>query len=128
MNLVILRGNLVRDPELKYLPSGTAVATFTVAVSEYYKKKDGEKEQRTEFINCEAWDSGAETINEIMHKGESILVQGSLKEDSWGEEGDKKYKTKIRVRTFEKLTPRNYNPSSETPEKSKAKKKTKKTK
>lgn len=105
MNKVILKGNLTRDPESRTIPSGSTVANFTVAVSRYYKKKNGEKDQSTEYIDCEAWDSGAETIVQILSKGDPVLIEGSIKNDNWEdkETGQKRTRTKIRVERFEKL-------------------------
>ena len=107
MNKVFLKGNLTRDPETRDIPLGdksTTVANFTVAVSRYYKKKDGETEQATEYLDCEAWDSGAVTIGKILHKGDPVLVEGSLKKESWEDkEGNKRSRVKVRVEKFEKL-------------------------
>ena len=108
MNKVILKGNLTRDPELREVPMGdssTQVANFTVAVSRYYKKKNGEREKATEYIDCEAWDSGAKSIGDLLSKGDPVLIEGSIKKDTWDdkETGQKRSRTKIRVETFDKL-------------------------
>ena len=108
MNKVILKGNLTRDPEVKEIPFSertSKVANFTLAVSRYYKKKNGETEQATEFIDCEAWDSGAETMGKILKKGDPVLLEGSLKKETWEdkETGQKRSRVKVRVSNFDKL-------------------------
>lgn len=106
MNIVILKGNLTRDPEVKFVNIGskeTAIATFSVAVSRFYKKQNGDTEQQTEFIDCEAWDTGAETIGKILSKGDPVLLRGSLRVDKWEKDGVKHSRTKVRVETFDKL-------------------------
>lgn len=106
MNKVILRGNLTRDPEIREVPIGdktSKVANFSVAVSRWYKKANGETEKTTEFIDCEAWDTGAQTIEKIMSKGDPILLEGSIKTDKWEKDGKKFSKTKVRVTSFDKL-------------------------
>lgn len=107
MNLVILRGNLARDPEMRKVSTGgkdTAVVNFTVATSREYVKANGEKDKVTSFINCEAWDTGAEIINESFSKGDLVMVEGSLRNDSWEKDGVKHNSFKVRVNNFSKLT------------------------
>lgn len=104
VNLVVLQGNLTRDPEIRYVGAkNTGVANFGVAVSRYYNKPDGSKGQDTVFVDCEAWDSGAELINKLMHKGDGIIVEGSLKMDQWEKDGQKVTKLKVRVGNFTKV-------------------------
>ena len=107
MNLVILRGNLARDPEVRRVNTGgkeTAVVNFTVATSREYTKSNGEKDKVTSFINCEAWDTGAEIIGESFRKGDLVMVEGSLRNDSWEKDGVKHNSFKVRVNNFSKLT------------------------
>lgn len=107
MNLVILRGNLARDPEMRKISTGgkdTTVVNFTVATSREYVKANGEKDKVTSFINCEAWDTGAEIINESFSKGDLVMVEGSLRNDSWEKDGVKHNSFKVRVNNFSKLT------------------------
>jgi single-stranded DNA-binding protein len=95
MNITLLKGNLARDPELRSVNTGgkqTSVVNFTIAVSREYTKASGEKDKITSFINCEAWDSGAETIAE------------SLRNDSWEKDGVKHSSLKVRVNNFSKIT------------------------
>jgi single-strand DNA-binding protein len=107
MNIVLLKGNLARDPELRVVGSGdkqTSVVNFTVATSREYTKNNGEKDKITSFINCEAWDSGAEVIGESFKKGDLVLVEGSLRNDSWEKDGVKHNTLKVRVNNFSKIT------------------------
>jgi single-strand DNA-binding protein len=105
MNIVHLSGALTRDPEVREINSGdrtTKVVNFTVASSRRFKKKDGTTDEETTFINCEAWDSGAETISKWFNKGDSIIIHGSLKNETWEDkDGNKRYRDKVRVANFE---------------------------
>lgn len=106
MNMVVLKGNLARDPELRSVGSGekqTSVVNFTVATSREFTKADGEKDKITSFIQCEAWDSGAETIAETLKKGDLVFVEGSLRNDSWEKDGVKHSTLKVRVNNFAKI-------------------------
>ena len=99
-NRVILMGNLTRDPELKFLPSGTSVANFGIAMSERYTdRQSGEQKENVCFVDVEAWGRQAEVVNEYLTKGSPIFIEGSLKFDSWeAEDGSKR--NKLRVRAF----------------------------
>ncbi len=98
-NKVILMGNLTRDPEMKYLPSGTAVANFGLAMSERYTdRQTGEQKENVCFVDVEAWDKQAELVNEYLSKGSPIFIEGSLKFESWeAEDGTKRNKLKVRL-------------------------------
>ncbi len=98
-NRVILLGNLTRDPEMKYLPSGTAVANFGMAMSERYTDRTtGEQRENVCFVDLEAWDRQAEIVNEYLSKGSPVFIEGSLKFDSWETpEGEKRSRLKVRV-------------------------------
>lgn len=107
MNITLLRGNLARDPELRVVNTGgkqTSVVNFTVAVSREYTKASGDKDKITSFINCEAWDSGADMIAESFKKGDLVMVEGSLRNDSWEKDGVKHSSLKVRVNNFSKIT------------------------
>lgn len=107
MNLVILRGNLTRDPELRTVNTGgkqTSVVNFTIATSREFTRANGTKDKITSFVPCEAWDSGAETIKSSFSKGDLVLVEGSLRNDSWEKDGVKHNSLKIRVNNFSKIT------------------------
>lgn len=107
MNINILRGNLARDPEVRVVNTGgrqTTVVNFTVAVSREYTKSNGDKDKVTTFVPCEAWDSGAEIIADSFKKGDLVLVEGSLRNDSWEKDGVKHSTLKVRVNNFSKIT------------------------
>jgi single-strand DNA-binding protein len=107
MNITILKGNLARDPELRVVNTGgkqTSVVNFTVATSREYTKANGERDKITSFINCEAWDSGADVIGQSFKKGDLVLVEGSLRNDSWEKDGVKHSSLKVRVNNFSKIT------------------------
>lgn len=107
MNITILKGNLARDPELREVQTNgksTFVVNFTIAVSREYTKASGEKDKITTFVPCEAWDSGAEMIGRSLKKGDPVMVEGSLRNDSWEKDGVKHNSLKIRVNNFSKIT------------------------
>jgi len=106
MNLVILKGNLARDPEVRNININgkqTSVANFTVAVSREFTKQNGETDKITTFVQCEAWDTGAEAISESLKKGDLVMVEGSLRNDSWEKDGHKHSTMKVRVNNFAKI-------------------------
>lgn len=91
LNKVMLMGNLTRDPELRYLPSGQAVATFTIAVNRTYASQSGEKKEEANFIRIVAWARQAEICNEYLKKGSPIFVEGRLQSRSWeAQDGSKR--------------------------------------
>lgn len=101
INIVVLGGNLVRDPELRYTPSGTAICEFTIANSRKYKQND-EWQEKTGFYNCICWGKRGETIKEYFEKGKPILVRGELEFQQWEtKEGDKRSTVKINVQDFD---------------------------
>ncbi len=102
-NKVILMGNLTRDPEMKYLPSGTAIANFGIAMNERYTdRQTGEQRENVCFVDVEAWDRQAEVVNEYFSKGSPIFLEGSLKFDSWETpEGEKRSRLKVRLLRFQ---------------------------
>jgi single-strand DNA-binding protein len=99
VNKVIIIGNLGKDPEVKYTPSGTAVANFTVALSERFKDKGGEWQDRTEWVNVVAWQRTAEIAGEYLKKGSKVYIEGRLQTRSWDDKttGQKKYMTEVVV-------------------------------
>ncbi len=99
VNKVILLGNLGKDPEVKFTPSGTAVAKFTVATSDRFKDKEGQWQHRTEWHNVTAWARTAEIAGEYLKKGNKVYIEGSLRTHSWDDKqtGQKKYMTEIVV-------------------------------
>lgn len=110
MNLVVLKGNLARDPELRTVgEKQTSVVNFTVAVNRDFTRADGSQDKITSFISCEAWDSGAEAIANTLKKGDLVLVEGSLRNDSWEKDGVKHSTLKVRVNNFAPLAKSNKN-------------------
>jgi single-strand DNA-binding protein len=98
VNHVVLTGNLTSDPEVKYLPSGMAVCKLRMAVNNNYKDKSGQWQEDTCFIDVDVWGSQAERIAESCKKGSKVLVEGSLREDTWEDrEGNKRSKIKVRA-------------------------------
>ncbi|HKE31361.1 MAG TPA: single-stranded DNA-binding protein [Candidatus Angelobacter sp.] len=97
VNKVILIGNLGKDPEIKYTPSGVPVAKFSLATNERYKDKSGEWQDRTEWHNIVAWQRLAEIVGEYVKKGSKIYIEGRLQTSSWEDKqsGEKKYRTEI---------------------------------
>jgi single-strand DNA-binding protein len=118
MNITLLRGNLTRDPELRKIDTNSgksvSVVNFTVAVSREYTKASGDKDKVTTFINCEAWDSGAEVISESFKKGDLVMIEGSLRNDSWEKDGVKHSTLRVRVNNFAKITKLSKNRNTET--------------
>lgn len=99
-NRVILMGNLTRDPELKFLPSGNSVANFGIAMNERYTdRQTGEQKESACFVDVEAWGRQAEVVNEYLSKGSPIFIEGSLKFESWETEDGTK-RSRLRVRAF----------------------------
>lgn len=99
VNKVILVGHLGKDPEVKYTPSGTPVAKFTLATNERFKDKDGNWQDRTEWHNITAWQRTAEIVGEYCKKGSQVYIEGRLRTDSWEDKNtqEKKYRTEIVV-------------------------------
>ncbi|MCB9234365.1 MAG: single-stranded DNA-binding protein [Bacteroidia bacterium] len=97
INKVILVGNLGKDPEIRYLDQGIAVANFSLATTESFKNKDGNREDRTEWHNIVMWRGLAETAGKYLKKGNSIYLEGRIVTRSWDDQasGQKKYRTEI---------------------------------
>ena len=83
LNKVLLIGNLTRDPELRYTPSGAAVCTFGIATNRYYVASDGTKKEETEFIKIVSWNKLAELCSQLLAKGRKVYVDGRLQTRSW---------------------------------------------
>ncbi|MEW5755101.1 MAG: single-stranded DNA-binding protein [Pseudomonadota bacterium] len=97
VNKVILVGNLGKDPEVRYMPSGGAVTSVTIATSEQWKdKQSGEKQERTEWHNVVFYNKLAEIAGEYLKKGSQVYIEGSLRTEKWQDkEGKDRYTTKI---------------------------------
>ena len=102
-NKVILMGNLTRDPELKYLPSGAAVANVGLAVNRVYNdRQSGERKEEVCFVDLDAFGRTAEIINEYFQKGRPILVEGRLRFQTWDtDDGQRRSKHSVMVDRFE---------------------------
>jgi single-strand DNA-binding protein len=112
-NKVILMGNLTRDPELRYLPSNLAVCEFGLAVDRRWRDKDGNMKEEVCFVDVNAFGKQAETINQYMAKGRSILIEGHLRLDTWtGQDGQKRSKHKVTIETFQFVGARGDQPGS----------------
>jgi len=96
VNKVILVGSLGRDPEVRYMPNGEAVANFSMATSENWKDKQGQKQERTEWHNIVAYRKLAEIIGEYLKKGAPVYIEGRLQTRKWQDkEGNDRYTTEI---------------------------------
>jgi len=110
VNKVILVGNLGKDPELRYTPSGTAVATFSLATSETYKDRDGNKQTKTEWHNIVVWRQLAEICGKYLHKGKQIYVEGKIQNRSYDDrDGNKRYISEVVVNEMQMLGSRDDN-------------------
>ena len=99
-NKVVLMGNLTRDPELRAIPSGQNVCSFSLAVNRTWKNASGEQQEAVDYIDCNIWGKPAEIINQYMKKGSGILVSGRLQQRSWEQEGQKRSKVEVVVEDF----------------------------
>lgn len=101
-NRVILMGNLTRDPELRYLPSGMGVCEFGLAVNHRWRDKDGNQKEDVCFVDITAWGRQGEVINQYMSKGKPILIEGRLKYDTWtGQDGAKRSRLSVVAENFQ---------------------------
>src|SRR5215470_5314415 len=94
-NRVILVGNLTRDPELRYIPSGTAVTEIGLAVNDRRKNAAGEWVDETTFVDVTLWSRTAEIASEYLNKGSSVMIEGRLKLDTWEKDGKKNSKLRV---------------------------------
>jgi single-strand DNA-binding protein len=98
LNKVILIGRLGKDSEMRYTPNGKAVTTFSIACTKVWG--EGDDDQKTEWVNCEAWEKRAETLAQYAKKGTRLYVEGSLRTTTSGEGDARKYYTKVVVDSF----------------------------
>ncbi len=102
LNKVLLYGNMTKDPEVRALPSGIKVASFSLATNRTYKDKNGVKQEKTDFHNVVVFGKQAELIEQYMHKGNPLFVEGRIETRSWdGQDGKKNYRTEIIVENFQ---------------------------
>lgn len=94
LNKALVYGNLTRDPEMRSLPSGITVATFSVATNRVWKK-DGQKQENTDYHNIVVFGRQAELVTQYLKKGSGVFVEGRMQTRSWEKDGEKKYRTEI---------------------------------
>ncbi|HVM30180.1 MAG TPA: single-stranded DNA-binding protein [Candidatus Limnocylindrales bacterium] len=104
LNKCLIIGNLGRDPEMRYTPSGQAVTQFTVAVNRYYKDQQGDRQEETEWFRVVAWGQQAEFAAEYLRKGNKVFVEGRIQTRQWeGQDGQKRYTTELVANTIQNL-------------------------
>jgi single-strand DNA-binding protein len=102
VNKAILIGNLGKDPELRYTPSGRAVASFSLATTERWTGQDGQKSESTTWHNIVAWGKQAEVIKEYLHKGRQVYIEGRIANRSYDDkDGNKRYVSEVVVQNFQ---------------------------
>ncbi|MFZ5773940.1 MAG: single-stranded DNA-binding protein [Thermodesulfobacteriota bacterium] len=107
VNKVILIGNLGKDPEVRYSQTGTAIASFSVATTETWKKQDGSKEELTEWHRIVAFGRLGEICGEYLSKGSKVFIEGRLQTRKWDDkDGNTRYTTEIVAREMKMLSPR----------------------
>ena len=99
---ITLIGHLGKNPETRNLESGN-VTTFSLAVTEKWKTKDGEQKEDTEWFNIEAWGKQGEVLATYLQQGSAIFLKGRIKTDTWEKDGVKQYRQKVRVTSFQFL-------------------------
>lgn len=97
----MIYGNLTRDPEMKALPSGMQVCSFSVATNRSYNDRDGKRQEAVEYHNVTSFGKQAEVIAKYLTKGSGVYVEGRLQTNSWEKDGVKQYRTEIVVDKFE---------------------------
>ena len=109
VNKVLAIGNLGQDPDIRFLPSGNPVANFSIAVSESWTDKNtGQKQERTEWIKCVAFNKLAEIIQQYVHKGSKVYVEGKLQTRKWqAQDGTDRYSTEVVINDLQMLDSRN---------------------
>lgn len=97
MNLVVIKGNLTRDPEMRYTPKGTAITNISIAVNEVWNDDQGEKHEKVHFFDVDVWGKRAEVVAQYFYKGKPILVTGKLKQETWDDKETGKPRSKIKI-------------------------------
>lgn len=95
LNKAFIFGNLTRDPELRALPSGMNVCSFSIATNRVFKDRDGKNQEQTDFHNIVVFGRQADTVAQYLKKGSSAFVEGRIQTRSWEKDGEKKYRTEI---------------------------------
>lgn len=103
LNIAVIGGNITADPELKYTPKGTAVVQFSVAINRRWKDDSGEVREEVSFFNCQGWGKTAEAIGQYLRKGDPILIDGRLKQESWEDKqsGQKRSRVIVVINSFQ---------------------------
>ena len=102
INKAMIYGNLTRDPEVRALPNGTQVASFSVATNRTYKDKNGAKQEQVDYHNVVTFARQAEVVAQYLRKGSSVYVEGRIQTRSWDDkDGTKKYRTEIVAEAFQ---------------------------
>lgn len=96
-NKVILAGNLVRDPELRYTPKGTAVAKIGLAINRQWRDEAGQKKEEVTFVDVDCFGKQAETVGQYLKKGRPVLIEGRLKLDQWDDKTTGQKRTRLGV-------------------------------
>ena len=106
LNRVQLIGNLGKDPEVRYTPTGTKVCTFSMAVNRRWKGRDGTAKEATDWFNIEVWGKLGEVCQQYLHKGSLAFIEGRLQTDRYEHEGETRYFTKVIARSMQMLDPK----------------------
>jgi single-strand DNA-binding protein len=113
VNKVILIGNLGRDPEVRYMPNGEAVCNFSIATTDSWKDKSGERQEKTEWHNIVIYRKLAEIAGEYLEKGRPVYIEGRLQTRKWEKDGVTRYSTEIIADQMQMLGTRASNDSSD---------------
>tara|TARA_R110000851_G_scaffold213973_1_gene366591 strand:- start:24 stop:449 length:426 start_codon:yes stop_codon:yes gene_type:complete len=101
MNNISIIGRIGKEIELKFLPSGSAIANFSIAINQDYKKQDGTKVEKTSWFDITAFGKTAENVNQFFHKGSMIGISGELEQQTWtAQDGTNKSKVIIKLQSF----------------------------
>jgi len=97
LNKVMLIGNLTRDPEVRYTPSGKAVADISLAINRVWNNDQGQKQEETTFVDVTLWGRQAELAQQYLTKGRGVYIEGRLQMDSWDDKETGKKRTKLKI-------------------------------
>ncbi|MFZ6027772.1 MAG: single-stranded DNA-binding protein [Chloroflexota bacterium] len=103
LNRVQLMGNLGKDPETRFTPTGQKVCSFSIAVNRHWKTREGEAKEATDWFNVEAWGRLGEICQEYLHKGRPVYIEGRIQTDRYEQEGETRYFTKVIAREMQML-------------------------
>ena len=106
LNRVQLIGNLGKDPEARYTPTGAKVCNFSMAVNRRWTGRDGSAKEATDWFNIEVWGKLVEVCQQYLHKGSLVYIEGRLQTDRYEHEGETRYFTKVIARSMQMLEPK----------------------